>query len=349
MVADYATPFLRQIYPRGIPRVIEESTFKLASWNVNSVRSFCEKLIMRQTEGSHLGPLSFFEQYLLREGYGVVCLQETMLGKKENHYTAFHNLEHYHTFANDRRTGRCGLVTLVSKDIPVTHMCEGLDLTRTFELGAERPEPDPSDEGRALVIFTTMFTIVNVYVPNGAHKECRQDTKMEFLRQLYHTLSELRQHRSGIPVLVCGDFNVAHQPRDALHPLVYEKYSGFRLDERQLLTDIMNLGYTDGFRKTHAFDQCFTWRSPQEHFTPIWRIDYILIDNRFAGNWRVAHRWLADLTDHACVVLTIQLNPDAHHEAEDVLLSLPALTRDEPSIPTDFAFFRTDLEAFKRL
>ena len=68
----------------------------------------------------------------------------------------------------------------------------------------------------------------------------------------FQTILILRVHVSKLdakkPVIICGDFNVAHEEIDLKNPKTNKKNAGFTQEERDGFTDLLNAGFVDTFR-----------------------------------------------------------------------------------------------------
>jgi exodeoxyribonuclease-3 len=135
----------------------------------------------------------------------------------------------------------------------------------------------PFDVDNRIVEATAgSLRLVSVYVPNGNRD---YPGKLVFLEQL---AAYVTSHcRSGSPLLVCGDLNVARTDMD-IHPKEKRKPDliGIRPEERELLEGVLAAGYTDLARTLHPDDdRLFTWWAPWRNLRQRnigWRIDYVL-------------------------------------------------------------------------
>lgn len=53
------------------------------------------------------------------------------------------------------------------------------------------------------------------------------------------------------PVIICGDMNVSHNEIDLARPANNTKNAGFTKEEREGMTDFLQDGYVDTFRKLY--------------------------------------------------------------------------------------------------
>jgi len=83
-----------------------------------------------------------------------------------------------------------------------------------------------------------------------------------------------------VPMVICGDMNIAHKEIDLKNYKGNKKNSGFLPEERQWLTDLFeSVGWIDTYRKLHpdATDASYTWWSNRgEAYAKNvgWRLDY---------------------------------------------------------------------------
>ena len=89
-------------------------------------------------------------------------------------------------------------------------------------------------EGRVLRADFDDFTIINVYMPSGSSGELRQAFKYQFLDDFYTYIEHLLSTHDKL--IVCGDYNICHQPIDIHNPQRNKNTSGFLPQEREWLT-----------------------------------------------------------------------------------------------------------------
>ncbi|KAA6441593.1 exodeoxyribonuclease III [Dyadobacter flavalbus] len=138
--------------------------------------------------------------------------------------------------------------------------------------------PVYDQEGRILRADFGDITILNCYFPSGTSGEIRQGVKMEFLRDFYEWVYELRKERPNL--IICGDYNIAHTEIDIHDPVRNKKMSGFLPEEREWLTKWFDNGYTDAFRFKNPDRREYSWwtyRAGARANNKGWRIDYISV------------------------------------------------------------------------
>ena len=131
-------------------------------------------------------------------------------------------------------------------------------------------------EGRFLQADFGAVSVVSVYLPSGSSGPHRQASKFRFLEAFLPHLAGLVQ--SGREVILCGDWNIAHQPIDLKNWRANQKNSGFLPEERAWLTHVFDeLGFVDVFRRLDQRPDQYTWwsnRGAAYAKNVGWRIDY---------------------------------------------------------------------------
>jgi exodeoxyribonuclease-3 len=174
-------------------------------------------------------------------------------------------------------------------------------------IGFGNPEFDA--EGRYVECDFGDLTVISLYCPSGSSSEERQLAKFRFMAAFLPHLRELEN--SGREVVICGDWNIAHQEIDLKNWKGNKKNSGFLPQERAWLTQIFDeLGLVDVYRRLHpaTTGDAYTWWSNRGQAWANnvgWRIDYHIATPGIAGTARTAaiHK-SSRFSDHA--PLTIQ-------------------------------------------
>nr|WP_202460470.1 exodeoxyribonuclease III [Streptomyces sp. SID1328] len=126
-------------------------------------------------------------------------------------------------------------------------------------------------------------TIASLYLPSGEVGTERQDEKVRFMGEFSAHLKELRERAAadGREVLVCGDWNIAHQQADLKNWRGNVKNSGFLPEEREWLSRVLGPGdggYVDVVRALHpGTEGPYSWWSYRGRAFDNdsgWRIDY---------------------------------------------------------------------------
>ena len=70
---------------------------------------------------------------------------------------------------------------------------------------------------------------------------------------------ELQKSRPNL--ILCGDYNICHEPIDIHDPVRNAKNSGFLPEEREWMTRFLAAGFIDSFRMLYPEKQEYTWWS----------------------------------------------------------------------------------------
>ena len=220
---------------------------KFVSWNVNGLRAVVAK-----------GFADIFSEL----DADFFCLQETKLSPgvptpEFPGYESFWNLA-------DRK-GYSG-TAIYSRLHP---------LAVTYGLGVD----DLDHEGRVITLEFSDFYLLTVYTPNSG---------MDRLDFRGRWDEAFRQYVVGLdarkPLIMCGDFNVVHQPIDARN---FDEMRGSACitdQERDAYTRLLACGFTDTFRFLYpAQEKAYSWWSYKQlsrRRNIGWRIDAFLISDR---------------------------------------------------------------------
>ena len=149
--------------------------------------------------------------------------------------------------------------------------------------GALKPKTKQSildTEGRFLQLEFEEFFLINLYFPNAQRELKRLTYKEDFNQTLLKYTENLKKKK---PVILCGDFNVAHQEIDLARPKQNQNNTMFTPEERKQIDKLVSLGFADTFRKFHKKGGCYTWwpywRKARERNLG-WRIDYAFTSKR---------------------------------------------------------------------
>jgi exodeoxyribonuclease-3 len=220
----------------------------IISFNVNGIRAVVGKTFI--TDMQALNP-------------DIICLQETK-ATPEQVQDAVVNLKGYHVFASSaERKGYSG-TAILSKTNP---------LNVTYGIGI----PEHDTEGRVICAEYQDFFLITVYVPNSGSELLRLAYRQTWDAAFLAYLKNLELQK---PVLVCGDFNVAHQAIDLARPKEnYNKAAGYMQEEIDGMNAYVGAGLIDTFRVMNPDTVKYSWwsyRAGARQKNVGWRIDYFL-------------------------------------------------------------------------
>lgn len=249
---------------------------KLISWNVNGLRACLTK--------------GFQETFDALDA-DIFCLQETKMQEGQ----AEVNAPGYHFYLNSAEKRGYSGTAVFTKEEP---------LAISYGIGMDEHD----HEGRVITLEFPAFFLVNVYTPNAQDGLKRLSYRMQWDDDFRAYLMRLDENK---PVIVCGDFNVAHKEIDLKNPQSNRHNAGFTDEERAKFSGLLASGFLDTFR--HFYPEqagAYSWwsyRFNARSRNAGWRIDYFLVSERFAGAVQDA-QILSGITgsDHCPVALILK-------------------------------------------
>lgn len=250
---------------------------KCVSWNVNGLRACVNK--------------NFMESFNELDA-DIFCVQETKLQEGQIEM----NLPGYVQYWNyaDKK-GYSGTAIFAKKEPENVTYGMGID--------------EHDHEGRVITLEYANFYFVTVYTPNSQNELRRLPYRMQWEEDFRAYLNGLAERKG---VIVCGDFNVAHEEIDLKNPKTNRKSAGFSDEEREKMTELLASGFVDTFR--HFYPQqegIYSWwsyRFKAREKNAGWRIDYFLVSENLKDKLQDA-KIHTDIfgSDHCPVELDIEL------------------------------------------
>ncbi len=227
-----------------------------ASWNVNGIRA-CTKN----------GFLTWFRKY----PFDVVGLQEVRAMEDQIPPEILDIKDYVKIWHLAEKKGYSGVGILSKFEPEKVHYGMG---SKEFDC-----------EGRVLTAEFKKFVFLSVYFPNSRDGGARLDYKIRFCKTLHQWLNEMKKTKK--PVILTGDFNIAHHPIDLARPDDNEETAGYLPEERTWMTEYLNSGWIDTFRHLNPnVKDRYSWWSARTRARPRnigWRIDYFTIDKASAS------------------------------------------------------------------
>ena len=251
---------------------------KIISWNVNGIRAAVKKEFFKSLE---------------KQDWDVLCIQETKAQDEEVAAALSPYKEYSQVYNSAVKKGYSG-TTVISK-VPF----QGF----TLDMGVAEFD----EEGRVICVAYPAFYLVNVYVPNSGQKLDRLDYRKAWDAAFLNYLKGLESEK---PVVVCGDFNVAHRAIDLKNDKTnYNKTAGYTQIEIDGMDNFIQGGFIDTFRALYPDKVAYTYWSyrfkARERNTG-WRIDYFLISDSLLPRLKEVEI-LSEIygSDHCPVQMTI--------------------------------------------
>ena len=228
----------------------------------------------------------------------VICLQEVRADASILKKTCFHLDGYTSHYVPAERKGYSGvgILTRLPAHTIETHI--GLDWA--------------DQEGRYVACEFKHCKVASLYLPSGSHNPERQTQKYAFMEHVYGLLQKALKAKK--PLIMCGDWNIAHTKKDIKNWRSNQKNSGFLPEERAWLDTLYDdLGYIDAFREVCHDDDAYTWWSNRGRAWENnvgWRLDYQVIPPKLAGTVQSASIYKdVRFSDHAPVTIDYQLHP----------------------------------------
>lgn len=204
----------------------QEHGVKVATWNVNSVRTRMPLLLHWLEEHrpdivclqeTKVEDGAFPEQELILAGYGVV-------------------------FSGQKTYNGVAILSKYPFDAVRYGFANGYD----------------GENKRFIAAQILGIWILNVYVPQGASTDSPKFSyKLEFLREL---VAELKQsYPADVPLLLLGDYNIAPDARDVPDAEAMAEQVSFHPKEHALLAELEQAPLADVFRHFHQESAHYTW------------------------------------------------------------------------------------------
>lgn len=253
---------------------------RIISWNVNGIRAIIKKDFAKSI--SQLNP-------------DILCIQETKAQDIEVEKVLL-PLKNQKLYINSAEKKGYSGTAIISKPNPITI---------SYDMGIAEHDT----EGRVICAEYADFFLINVYVPNSGQQLVRLPYRRQWDADF---LTYLKEKEKIKPVIVCGDFNVAHSAIDLKNDKSnYNKTAGYTQIEIDGMDNFINSGFVDSFRHLNPDEIAYTYWSyrfkARERNTG-WRIDYFLISSAIVSKVK-SSEILPEYfgSDHCPILLEIDL------------------------------------------
>jgi exodeoxyribonuclease-3 len=235
---------------------------RIATWNINGIRARLD------------GALTWVRD----ANPDILCFQEIKTQNDGFPSSAFEDLGY--NIAVHGQKGFNG-VAILSK-MPLEDVARGL------------PGNDGDDHARfisaAVSVPSGVVRVACLYLPNGNPVGSEKfDYKLGWMARLE---AWARKALAGEePLVMCGDYNIIPEPIDARDPNLWTRDALFQPESRGAFRRLVNLGFTDAIRATHAEPGDYTFWDYQ---AGAWqknngiRIDHMLLSPQAADRLRQA-------------------------------------------------------------
>ncbi|MEM1243416.1 MAG: exodeoxyribonuclease III [Pseudomonadota bacterium] len=255
--------------------------FKIATWNVNSLKVRLEQVL----------------DWCQQHQPDVLALQETKLTDENFPVQAITQSGYQVVFSGQKTYNGVAI------------------LTQSPPKDTQSTIPNFTDPQKRILVTTVAdVRIINLYVPNGQSVDSEKfQYKLDWLQKVtQYIAAELKQYSK---LVVLGDFNIAPQPEDVHTPQAWQGQVLFSQPERDVFQNLINLGLQDSFRLFDQPEKIYSWwdyRQLALQKNHGLRIDHILITPALAENCKAVYidkkpRKLKRPSDHAPVVAEFEI------------------------------------------
>ena len=203
---------------------------RIATWNVNSIKQRLDHLVT----------------FVKSADPDIVCLQE--LKRVDEAFPQAEVEALGYNVATHGQKAYNGVAILSKR--PLEDMRRGL------------PGDESDEQARYLegVVSTSsgVLRVASIYLPNGNPLGTPKfDYKLAWMGRLQAHARRLLDLEE--PLVLCGDYNVIPEPRDAADPAAWAGDALFQPESRARFRALAHLGYTDALRAVDRSDGLFTF------------------------------------------------------------------------------------------
>ncbi len=250
---------------------------RIISWNVNGINA-CEK--------------KGLVEFIHKSQADVICIQETKSPTKAT--PALIDIKSYEDhWVYAEKKGYSGVMSYIKKT-KSPKIIEGIGIEEFDK------------EGRVQILEFKHFHLINVYFPNSGRDLKRLPYKLKFNNDFLKFCERLRKSK---PIIICGDFNVAHEEIDLTNPKKNQKTAGFTPQEREWFTEFLSHDYIDTFREfikepNHYTYWSYRYNAREKNIG--WRVDYFVVSTELRSKVKESYI-LKEVTgsDHCPIGLLI--------------------------------------------
>jgi exodeoxyribonuclease-3 len=256
---------------------------RIATWNVNSLPARLPRVV----------------EWLAAVQPDVLCLQETKTTAAAFPAAEMESAGYEAAAEGDGAYNGVAILSRVGIE----------DVKRGFAGEPGFPDPEP----RSISAICGGVRVWSVYVPNGRTVEDPHYMfKLEWLRALAAAVEA--ELGTGVPLALCGDFNVAPTDADVWDPAAFTGSTHVTAPEREAIAALLALGLTDVMPRALKGAPYTYWgyRAGMFHKGEGMRIDLMLLDGRLAPQVVDAYidrdaRKGTKPSDHAPVVVEVKV------------------------------------------
>lgn len=233
-------------------------------------------------------------KWLWQQDADVICLQDTRCSeyslRSDDFFPSDYNAYFLDDFEDHRRNG----VAIYCRKLPKAIM-SGLGFA-DFDSRGLYIQADYHD-----------LSVGSLLMPSGLDGESAMATKMQFMDQLAAHLQKVRNKRRDF--ILCGGWELVHQPIDAEEAGNRLDIPGFSKEERVWLNTLYDSGYCDAFREANKDPDEYSWWPDGDDDAGL-RSDTQIISDSLRAKVERAVIYTADgFSSHAPVIIDYDAEP----------------------------------------
>ncbi len=252
---------------------------KFISWNLNGINSTVKKGLI---------------EFMNSEDADFYLFQETKTNSERADPKLLDITDYEAFWSSAEEKGYSGILSYV-KNKPLS-IINGIGVERFDE------------EGRVLILEYEQFYLINAYFVNAGRNLERLEDKQWFNNEFLSVCENLRKKK---PLIIGGDFNVAHEEIDLANPASNQHNAGFTIEEREWFSLFLENGYIDTFREFEKDGEKYTYwtyRYNARSKNIGWRIDYWVISDELKSRLKQSFRLENVMgSDHCPIALIMDL------------------------------------------
>jgi exodeoxyribonuclease-3 len=232
-----------------------------------------------------------FYDWVLGQDADCICIQDLRCSEYDLTEDLFFPRD-YNGYFFDDVNGRENGVAIYCRELPKAIMT-GLGFSE-FDM-----------QGRYVQADYSNISVGCLLAPQ-ASDEAAQERKDEFFSLLGNHLQKVRNKRRKF--IICGNWQIAPEALDVQEAGAHEGSSGFLPQEREWMSELLENGYVDAFRRVSAEEQAFTFW-PAARGDDGWRIDLQIISDELAHSVEFGAVYTgAEFSRHAPLIMDYDID-----------------------------------------
>lgn len=230
-----------------------------------------------------------FFDWLKEQDADFVCVQDLQCSEYDLQDDVFFPQD-YNAYFLDDVDGKANGVAIYCRALPKAIMT-GLGFA-DFDMEGRYIQADYENISVACLLAPTAET--------GSPEQ--QSRKNDFYSQFGAHLQKVRNKRREF--IICGNWQIAHTAADVQDTERNSTASGYLVEERQWLDELLDSGYVDAFREINSDPDEFSWWPDNERSNNGWRSDFQVVsqDLKYSVEYGAIYK-AKEFSSHAPVIM----------------------------------------------